>query len=393
MPRIFRLAILAPHPVPYHVPLYRALAAHPAVRLNVLYCSDLGVSGQRDPGFGIPLRWGIPFLDGYPFRFLRNLSPFRTPGHFFSLLNPGILVTLFRERYDAVLIPGYSTASFLLGFLAAWFSQTPVFLRGETVLRPPSPFPPRALLKNVLVRTLLKGTRACLAIGTPSHQFYRAYQVPEERIFFSPYGVDNDFFTRESRRWREMSEEVKRSLGLAADQPVVLFCGKLTLRKRPMDLLTAFLRITHPASLLFVGEGSLRSQLERQAQGHPGVRFTGFIPQGELPRYYAVADLFVLPSSNQEVAPLVVNEAMACGLPVVLSDAIPSAVDFVRPGENGFTFPCGDVQAIQGCLDRLLQDRVLRREMGRRSLQMIQGWSPEAAVAGILRALEEVDQC
>ena len=380
--RRYRLAILVSHPVPYHVPLYRTLAAHPAVDLTVWFCSRLGLTDQVDPEFGVPLKRDPSLLNGYRHRFLRNLSPLRTPGYFWGLINPGILPALFSEHYDAVLVHGYTHATDWLGFLAAWISGTPVFLRGETVLKKEPSWSLQVLAKKILLR----GTRACLAVGTPSRLFYRAYRVPENKVFFSPYGVDNDFFIRESRLWGARRTDLKRELGIAPEIPVILFCGKLVPRKRPQDLLSAFEKLSQPAALLFVGEGSLRPSLEQRARGRSDVLFAGLVDQREIPKYYAIADVFVLPS-EREVTPLVVNEAMACGLPVVLSDAIPSAVDFVKQGENGFSFPLGDIQALSSFLDCLLRDEDLRRRMGRKSMEWVRAWNPEAAAEGIVQAL------
>ena len=343
-----------------------------------------------DPEFGVPLKWEMPLLEGYAYRFLANRSFLSVAGRFWSLLNPGIVPILLKERYDAVMIPGYAYASYLLGFLGGWLSGTPIFLRGEMVVRPESPWRLKTWCKKALLRLLLKGTQACLAIGTPSRLFYERHRVPKNRIFFSPYSVDNELFSKESRRWRSRRSEVKRSLGISPEIPVVLFCGKLVPRKCPGDLLAAFGRVRRPAHLLFVGEGLLRVPLQRQALGRSNVTFSGFIDQKEIPQYYAAADLFVLPS-KEEVAPLVVNEAMACGLPVVVSDAVPSVVDFVKSGENGFVFPLGDVQALAACLNRLLEDTGLCLRMGELSQELIQEWSPEASARGILQALQ--DRC
>ena len=388
--RRYRLAILAESPIPYHISFYRALAARPELEVTALYLSDLGLSGRTDPGFGIPLAWGTPLLEGYPHRFLKNIPLSPTAGRFLSLNNPGIFPALWKGRYDAVLIPGYAYLSYWIGFLSAWILRIPVLLRGETVLRPTHFLGWKGRFKKRLLGALLKGTRACLAIGEASHRFYRAFGVPEERIFRSPYAVDNDFFLRESRGWRSRQAETKRSLGLDPGRPVVLFCGKLSTRKRPEDLLEAFLRLKHPAILLFAGEGPLRPALQRKALGRPEVVFAGFVSQSEIPKYYGLSDLFVLPSSEMEASPLTINEALACGLPAILSDAIPSAPEFVRPGENGFLFPGGDVEALRDRLDTLLSDEDLRKRMGGESLRKIQAWSPQESVAGVLRALRFV---
>lgn len=386
--RRYRLAILAESPIPYHISFYRALAARPELEVTILYLSDLGLSGRTDPGFGIPLAWGMPLLEGYPHRFLKNFPLSPAAGRFLSLINPGIFPALRKGRYDAALIPGYAYLSYWIGFLSAWSLRIPVLMRGEAVLRPARLEGWKGSFKKRLLTAMLKSTRACLAIGEASHRFYRALGVPEERIFRSPYAVDNDFFLRESREWRSRQAETKRSLGLDPNRPVILFCGKLTDRKRPGDLLEAFLRLKNPATLLFAGEGPLRPALQQRVARRPEVVFAGFVPQAELPKYYGLADLFVLPSSEMEASPLTINEALACGLPAILSDAIPSAPEFVQPGENGFLFPMGEVEALRDRLDTLLSDEPLRKRMGAESLRRIQAWSPKESVAGVLRALD-----
>ena len=385
--RSYRLAILAESPIPYHVCLYRSLAAHPNLDVTVFFLSDLGLSGRKDAGFGIRLYWGLPLLTGFRYRFVPNFSLHRTNGAFFSLINPGVLTLLFQKRYDAVLIPGYAYASYVMGFLSAWISKTPILFRGETVLRPGSLRGWKGWAKKRLLRAV-RTRGAFLAIGNSSRRFYRALGAPEDRTFFSPYAVDNDFFERECRRWRPRRAEEKRRLGVDPGLPVVLFCGKLTPRKRPDDLLEAFLGLKHPAALVFAGEGSLHHQLARRASGNKNVLLAGFVLHSDIPKYYALADIFVLPSTEAEGSPLTINEAMACGLPLIVSEAIPSAPEFVREGENGFLFRLGDVHSLRALLDLLLADEGLRKRLGEESFRKIQAWSLRESVAGILKALQ-----
>jgi glycosyltransferase involved in cell wall biosynthesis len=146
------------------------------------------------------------------------------------------------------------------------------------------------------------------------------------------------------------------------------------------------------AGLIFVGDGLLRLSLQQYAKekGLSRVIFVGFKNQSELPKYYAVADIFVLPSSSKEASPLVINEAMCCALPIVVSDAIPSAVDFVKRGDNGYIYPVGKIDELANYLLKLLNDSELRERMGKCSLEMIAKWSYKEDVEGILAALEYV---
>lgn len=389
MRRPYRLAVLTSHPIQYHAPLFRALAALDQIDLTVYFCLDWGSSEYLDPGFGARFKWDIPLLAGYRHRFLRNWAWSPTTGRFNGAINPGIIKELCTRRFDAIVIPGYALASYWLAYCGAWASQTPVFFRGEAVLRPDRPLWLR-VCKSAALSLLFRGTAAFLAIGSVSRDFYKHFGIGEDQIFFSPYCVDNGFFMEKATSWRRKQNDLKDSFGLD-DRPVVLFVGKLVERKRPFDLLLAYEAIHERAGLVFVGDGPLRPALERYVMDHrlSHVYFAGFRNQSELPQFYALADLFVLPSA-EEVSPLVINEAMCSGMPVVISDAIPSAVDYVRNGENGYTFPCGDTSALRDVLAHLLTDRDQLVAFGEQSRAMITQWDINAAVKGILGALERV---
>lgn len=379
-----RLAIVSSHVVQYQAPLYQALARDPRFDLTVLFCSRAGAEAYQDRELGLDVRWDTPLLEGYRHVFLRNLSP-AEPGRPWSAFNPGLVALLRRERYDAVIVPGYAVASYWLAYLGAWLSATPVFFRGETVLRPDRPAPLR-VLKHLLVGFLLRHTAACLSIGSQSREFYRAFGVPDERVFFAPYSVDHTLFEDQADHWRADRHRVRDELGLPRESIVVLFVGKLVPRKRPLDLLSALPRLDPRFHLLFVGDGPVRSEIERQLDLAPRVTLAGFRNQSELPRFYAAADIFVLPSQH-EVAPLVLNEAMCAALPLVVSDAVPSAPDMVEPGVNGALYPCGDTAALASLLAGLAREPQGLAEMGARSRERLRGRSLEVAVASIDAAL------
>ena len=139
------------------------------------------------------------------------------------------------------------------------------------------------------------------------------------------------------------------------------------------------------AALVFIGDGPLRPSLEAAAP-RDGVHFVGFVNQADLPRHYAMCDVLALPSVF-EPRGLVVNEAMACGLPVVASDRIGAVGDLVRDGENGLVFPAGDAAALADRLDRIVGDDALRARMAARSREIIAGWSFDAEVEGVRKML------
>jgi glycosyltransferase involved in cell wall biosynthesis len=177
----------------------------------------------------------------------------------------------------------------------------------------------------------------------------------------------------------------------------VLFAAKLIDRKRPDLLLGAFGRVhadtsTHRPYLLFAGDGPMRAELEARAAAIAphAVRFLGFQPQGDLPRWYDLCDLFVLPSA-QDSWGLVINEVMCAGRAVIASDRVGAAADLVRPGENGAIFRTDHGDDLTRVLREALVDPMRLAAMGQRSLEIIDRWSFTENVAGLRRAL--ASQC
>jgi glycosyltransferase involved in cell wall biosynthesis len=390
LPRRYKLAALVSHPIQYQVPLFRALAAHPEIDLHVFFCSRTGAERYMDVEFGVDIKWDIPLDEGYPHSYLPNWSPKPHVVGFAGLINPAIVSRVLFGGFDALWIHGWSHVTDWLAALSAMVRGVPLFLRGDTnVLREPAGF--RRLIKRFLLGGILfRSASGFLTIGTRNREFYKMYGVNSERVFPTPYAVDNEFFQNEASALAPKKRELKDSEKIDPDLPVVLFSGKLIDLKRPMDLLEAFARARRnvPASLVWVGDGALRPEMEKFIREHdvPNVHFLGFRNQRELPACYAMADVFVLPS-GAEAWGLVVNEAMCFGLPLVLSDRVGAAVDMVEEGRNGFVYPVGDVNTLAARLETLLRDEQLRLKMGSRSLALIGQWGIKENIEGVLQAL------
>lgn len=390
--RPFRVAFLTSHPIQYQAPLFRALAAHPGVDLTVLFCSDWGLTAYRDAGFGHEVRWDVPLVEGYAHEFLPNRARKADVEGFWGQVNPAVVGRIRDGRWDALIVHGWAKATNLMAIAAARSAGVPVILRGENNLLP-KVSPKKQRVRAAILPRLFGRAAGFLAIGRYNAEFYRAFGAPADRVFVAPYAVDNARFLEAADSLASRKDELKRELGIDPALPVVLFSGKLTPVKRPMDLLQAFqrARAKHPAALVFLGDGALRGELEAYVrdQAIPDVVFAGFRNQSELPRVFAAADAFVLPSGFERWG-LVVNEALCFGLPVIASDQVGSTGDLVDEGINGFVFPAGDVDALAESIETLIADPDLRARMGAASRARIGTWGFDQDVDAVLACLRKV---
>ena len=386
-----RLAALVSHPIQYQAPLFRALAKMPEIELEVLFCSQDGVENHYDSGFGVRVRWDVPLLEGYRYQFVPNVSPRPNGTSPFGSINPQLYGRIRDGRFDALWVHGWSLASHWLGIASAFRHRIPLLLRGETSgLEPPRRH--KLLLRRALLRPLFRKMGAALAIGTHNAEFYRSHGVGADRIFSAPYTVDNERFRARAEVLLPQRRKLRREAGLDENLPVILFCGKLQPYKRPLDLLAAYaiLQAERRTSLVFVGDGAQRRSLEQFAACHglADVHFAGFRNQSELPAYYAMADVLVLPSGFERWG-LVVNEAMCFGLPIVASDRVGCAADLVREERNGYTFPAGNVAQLADRLSRVLNADTAR-SFGSASLSLISDWGVPETAEGIRAAVQFV---
>lgn len=389
-----KLAILTSHVIQYQTPLFRKLAREPGIKLTIYFCWDFGAKRTFDSQFGKEIMWDIPLLEGFRHHFLPNLSP-SPSSDFWGQVNPGIVGKLKRGGYDALLVYGWNSFTNWLAFFAAFTLGIPMLLHGESPLRQEhARRGVRRAVKRLVLPWLFRRVAAFLYIGEENREFYEYFGVPKEKLFFTPYAVDNERLFAEAERLRMRKGALKRELlGLSPNIPVVLFVGKLMAKKRPLDLLEAYRRVPfEEKALVFVGDGELRGVLESQVREEkiPHVFFEGFRNQTELPRYYALADVFVLPSGAGETWGLVVNEAMCFGVPVIVSSEVGCGPDLVREGENGYTFPVGDVDELARRLGELIRDPARRKSFGTRSREIVRGYSHTRDIEGIRAALRAV---
>ncbi len=347
-----RLAIVASHPVQYYTPLFRELAKR--LDLAVLYGYRATPHDQAQAGFGVGFEWDIDLLSGYTHEFLRNVSATPSLDRFAGVDTPEIGRRLRAGRFDAVLLMGWRFKCFHQALWAAKRMRIPVLVRGDSQLDTPRAAWKR-WVKTITYPMFLRSFDGALIVGVRNRAYWRHYGYPETRMFDSPHCVDNDWFA--ARATPEARSELRERFGVALETKLVLFAGKLLPFKRPLDLIEAAALARNSGKaveVLVAGAGPLESELRTRAMalGVPA-HFLGFCNQTEMPAIYAASDLLVLPSDS-ETWGLVVNEALACGRPVLVSDAVGCAPDMAAHFGYHVVFPTGDVRALADRLHEAL---------------------------------------
>lgn len=365
------LAIVTSHPIQYQAPLWRALAAA-GVKFEVWFLTPHAVQPSYDREFGRTFAWDTDLLAGYPHRFLPVKAGWRLD-RFTGIKLEQSWSTMLRERGVTHLwVEGWRFATLWQAVFAAHRAGIAVWLRGESHdLQPERGL--RRVLKHFLLARLFNRVERFLCIGTANRGFYRSHGVAESRFVNAPYCIDHEHFARIAAELRPRRVEFRHRWGVTDDAWCVLFCGKLIPKKRPLDLVAAAHRAVLPAGrrlhFLFVGDGALRPELESAlaAPGASAATLAGFLNQTEIPQALVAADCLVLPSDYGETWGLVVNEALAAGLPAIVSDRCGCACDLAAPQGPAHVFPCGDIPALARSLGRVaLQPPapVVLRELG-----------------------------
>lgn len=366
------LAILTTHPIQYQVPLWQALARDGRVPFEVWYLTSHATQPARDREFGKEFAWDLDMLAGYPHKFLEVASG-ATPNSFWKCrLKEKLRDRLSESGARALWINGWQVAAYWQAVREAKAAGVEVWLRGESNDLAPVPWW-KMPIKRALLGQLFKRVDRFLYIGSANKRLYEKFGVPDQKLFPAPYAVDNERFGQQAEALRGHRSAIRSQWSIPEDAFVVLFCGKFIPKKRAADLIEAakLLNSSLPAPssklhLLFVGSGelgadlrgncrvvfdaeNLSSSLVTRHASLPVASFAGFLNQTQVSRAYVAADVLVLPSDYNETWGLVVNEAMASGLPCIVSDRCGCAEELGKLDSNAI-YQCGAIRQLANLL-------------------------------------------
>jgi glycosyltransferase involved in cell wall biosynthesis len=382
------IAIISTHPIQYNAPLFRYLAGTGDCRIKVFYTWGQAQGKVLDKDFGIEREWDIDLLSGYDHVFVKNTSTAPGSHHYKGIINPSLISEVTAFQPDKIIVYGWKFDSHLK-LLRHFKGKIPLYFRGDsTLLDEPAGFNIKKAMRRVLLQWVYRHVDFVLSPGTASDAYFLNAGLSANQIIRAPHSVDNARFSGteipdEHSSYDESAQHWRKELSIPEDAKVFLFAGKLEPKKDPILLVKAFARLhqqypnTH---LIMVGNGVLEEELKKMTsppQPSDGkfnpstplptagkfnsstalspITFLPFQNQSIMPVVYRLGDIVVLPSKGPgETWGLAINEAMACGKPVIASDKSGAAADMIKDNENGFVFKAGDEIELYNCMEKMV---------------------------------------
>lgn len=374
-----KLVIVTTHPIQYYAPVFRLLHQRANIQLKVFYTVGGSDKSIYDPGFKQEITWDIPLLDGYDYNWVANTA--KNPGshHFQGIINPHLITRINEWQPDAVLVIGWAYYSHFKA-MRYYKNKLPVYFRGDSTLLDEQAGI-KQICRTLILRNVYRYVDHAFYVGYNNRVYFKKYGLKDKQLTFAPHAVDNERFGTD-RGTEAML--LRNSLDIADNDIVILFAGKLDEKKAPVLLLDSFLKLNKPGvHLLFAGDGKLKHILQQKAAAQKNVHFLPFQNQSYMPVVYQCCDLYCLPSNGPaETWGLAVNEAMACGKAILVSDKVGCAADLVSDA-NGAVFHNRSMDGLIAELVKLISSREKLDQLGRASKSIIQSWNFEHIAAAI----------
>ncbi len=371
-----RLVILTEIISPYRIPVFNALAKIPEIDLHVVFLAETDPTMRQWRVYTNEIQFSHDVLPSRRYRF----------GNFHLLVNRNVRAVLRRAGADVVLCGGYN-------YLASWQAlhwakknHLPFLVWMESTQRDHRK---GRWLTEKLKAKFLGQCDGAVVPGKSSFQYAASFGFAFGSIFVAPNAVDNDFFSSGAEAIRSKSVNVRKEKQLPLR--FFLYVGRLIREKGVFDLVKAYgkldRKLREEIALVFVGDGPDREELMQAAAGvTPGcVQFRGFAQREDLPSYYGLAETFTFPTHSDPWG-LVMNEALASGLPVIASSAAGCAADLIEDGGNGRVTLAGNCEQLVDAMTELSSNGPLRLKMAQRGRELIVGHSPQSCAGGIAAA-------
>jgi glycosyltransferase involved in cell wall biosynthesis len=353
-------------PTPYIIGLIREVKRQAPGNVDVLFLKE-----------NVTQAWNLTVNDmGMNINYLNRSSAF------------SLVRGIFGRSWACLHLAGWAQPWISFSLLLAWFRRIPVAVESDTPLRPKQVFWKKAV-KRLVYPVLFKMPKALLAGGARQMKYFQHYGVPSSRIHHMQMTVDIEYIQKRCRALGVVGRfEVRKKLGIEIQDVVFVYVGRLLGWKGVGNLIRAFNELCNIHSnikLLIAGDGPEKQEIEILARENPSIKYLGRWGFEEIIGLYHASDVAVVPSFGEPWG-LVVNEAMAAGLPVIASDQVGCVDDLVKHGENGLVFPAGDHEKLVFTMKQLLHDQAKRKEMGLNAQSLISKWTLREEAARIVNA-------
>jgi glycosyltransferase involved in cell wall biosynthesis len=353
------IAICVAHPIQHEIPLYQELSKIPELNVTVLYFSDFGIGSFNTYGLK-NISYGIPMLEGYQYKILKNISPFKS--YKLRFISPGVTKELKNGNFDRVMMYGYNspTSVFVINYCKK--HKIPLFLRGEgESILPVSKS--KQLLRRLMLPAILKKFNCFVALGQANKEFYVQYGIEPSKIKMVPQTVNDNFFAGYDVA---NFQELRKKYNLIEGEMIFVYGSKQRADKRPMDAVRAFCQLDTSvnAKLLMLSDGPLRKECEDYAKHNDKsnrIIFTGYIDFTEMRDLFALSDVLILTSFETIGATLF--QALFSGLALLSSDMVPGWLDLIKPGTTGLVYRAADIDALEKSIDSLASNSQLVNQM------------------------------
>jgi glycosyltransferase involved in cell wall biosynthesis len=377
MPKMtLRLVILTEIIAPYRIPVFNVLARRAGLDLDVIFLAETDETLRQWRVYKDEICFSHQILPSWRWR----------AGRTSILINRGLWPALNKANPQVIICGGYNYAASWEALLWARRRRVPFVLWSESNSHDARGG--RAWVE-ALKAYFLRHCDGFVVPGKASFEYLKMLGCEEASISTAPNAVDNSWFATRAESTFRRAAEFRDQLRLPSR--FILFVGRLVPEKGVFDLLEAYAMLESglrsEVGLVFAGDGVSREELAQRAKRiSPGtVCFPGFAQREDLAGLYALAEFLVLPTHSDPWG-LVVNEAMACGLPIIVSSVAGCSADLVDDGWNGYVVPPRDSDKISAAINCVLRRPEVRRLMSAHSSERIRSYSPEACAEGLAAA-------
>jgi 1,2-diacylglycerol 3-alpha-glucosyltransferase len=371
-----RVVLLTEIIAPYRIPVFNALSRHEDMALHVIFLAETDEKLRQWPVYKNEICFSYQVLPSLRCRI----------GQTNLLFNRGLWSALNKIGPQAIICGGYNYAASWEALVWARRHGAAFVLWSESNGQDARSGRPGV---EWLKAYFLRHCNGFVVPGKASFEYLKSLRSAETGIVTAPNAVDNDFYAHQAAKIRAHAGEFREKLKLP--QRYVLFVGRMVAEKGIFDLLEAYAKLDDDLrsqlGLVFVGEGVRKDELARRAQRvSPGtVSVLGFAQRDDLAGLYALAEVLVLPTHSEPWG-LVVNEAMACGLPIIVSSVAGCSADLIADGGNGYVVPPRDPEKLSSAISLVVRQPELQRQMSLCSLERIRSYSSEACANGLAAA-------